>query len=114
MLGVKLVLRAWAQPKARTRPQTGRGSSPFYLRPSKRKGEMDMRRALLPLSLMALTLLACVGALLALPKEPAQGVATLPTGFTDSQVVSGLTSPTDMEFAPNGRLFVAEQAGRLR
>jgi glucose/arabinose dehydrogenase len=75
---------------------------------------MDMRRALLPFAVMALTLLACVGALLALPTEPAQGAAKLPTGFTDSQVVSGLTNPTDMEFAPDGRLFVAEQAGRLR
>ena len=65
------------------------------------------------MSLMALTVLACVGALLALPKEPAQGAATLPPGFTDSPFVSGLTSPTDMEFAPDGRLFVAEQAGRL-
>src|SRR5215208_5896373 len=79
-----------------------------------KKGEMDMRRALLPLAVMGLTLLACVGALLALPKEPAQGAATLPTGFTDSPVVSGLTNSPDMEFAPDGRLFVAEQAGRLR
>jgi glucose/arabinose dehydrogenase len=74
---------------------------------------MDMRRALLPLSLMALTLLACVGALLEGPTEPAQGAATLPKDFTDSPVVRGLTNPTDMEFAPDGRLFVAEQAGRL-
>jgi glucose/arabinose dehydrogenase len=38
----------------------------------------------------------------------------LPPGFTQSRVVSGLTDPTDMEFAPDGRLFVAEQAGRVR
>jgi glucose/arabinose dehydrogenase len=38
----------------------------------------------------------------------------LPSGFTESRVVSGLTDPTDMEFAPDGRLFVAEQAGRVR
>jgi glucose/arabinose dehydrogenase len=64
---------------------------------------------------MALTLMiACVGALLALPTEPARGAATLPSGFTESQVASGLANPTDMEFAPDGRLFVAEQAGRVR
>jgi glucose/arabinose dehydrogenase len=76
---------------------------------------MDMRRALLPLALMALTILVSVGALLALPTGSAHGAAT-PTeaGFTDSQVASGLTNPTDMEFAPDGRLFVAEQAGRVR
>jgi glucose/arabinose dehydrogenase len=73
-----------------------------------------MRRALLPSALVALTLLACVGALLALPTEPANGGATVPTGFTVSQVTSGLADPTDMEFAPDGRLFVAEQAGKVR
>jgi glucose/arabinose dehydrogenase len=73
-----------------------------------------MRKALLPSALMALTLLACVGALLALPTEPAHSIAAVPTGFTASQVTSGLTAPTDIEFAPDGRLFVAEQAGRVR
>src|SRR5215208_3923277 len=73
-----------------------------------------MRKALLPWALMALTLLACVGALLALPTEPAHSIAAVPTGFTASQVTSGLTAPTDIEFAPDGRLFVAEQAGRVR
>ncbi len=73
-----------------------------------------MSRTLLPLALMALTLLACVGALLALPLGPAQGTATLPPGFTDSQVASGLTAPTDIEFAPDGRLFATEEAGRVR
>jgi glucose/arabinose dehydrogenase len=63
---------------------------------------------------IALALLASVGTLLLLPKGPAQGAAELPTGSTDSQVVSGLTNPTDMEFAPDGRLFVTEQAGRVR
>jgi glucose/arabinose dehydrogenase len=75
---------------------------------------MDMSRTLLPLALMALTLLACVGALLALSLGPAQGAATLPSGFTDSQVASGLTAPTDIEFAPDGRLFATEEAGRVR
>ena len=54
-------------------------------------------------------LLATVGTLLALLIGPAQGATALPQGFTESRVVSGLTDPTDMEFAPDGRLFVAEQ-----
>jgi glucose/arabinose dehydrogenase len=62
-----------------------------------------------------LALLASVGTLLVLPIGAAQGAATLPTGFTDSPpFVSGLTNPTDMEFAPDGRLFVTEDAGRVR
>lgn len=40
--------------------------------------------------------------------------ATLPTGFSESQVASGLAAPTAMAFAPDGRLFVCEQTGRLR
>jgi glucose/arabinose dehydrogenase len=40
--------------------------------------------------------------------------ATLPTGFTESLVASGLSSPTTMAFAPDGRLFVAQQGGQLR
>ncbi len=63
---------------------------------------------------MAVALLASVGALLALSIGSAQGAVTLPSGFAQSQVVSGLTDPTDMEFAPDGRLFVAEQAGKVR
>jgi glucose/arabinose dehydrogenase len=65
------------------------------------------------LAAVAVALLASMGALLALAISPAQGAATLPPGFTESQVVSGLTNPMDMEFAPDGRLFVAEQAGKV-
>ncbi|MEO5821257.1 MAG: PQQ-dependent sugar dehydrogenase [Vicinamibacteraceae bacterium] len=42
------------------------------------------------------------------------GAATLPAGFTEALVASGLASPTAMQFAPDGRLFVCEQGGRLR
>ena len=40
--------------------------------------------------------------------------ATLPPGFTEVLVASGLSNPTAMQFAPDGRLFVCEQNGRLR
>ena len=46
--------------------------------------------------------------------RPAYGAATLPEGFTESRVATGLDAPTAMAFAPDGRLFVAEQAGKLR
>ena len=39
--------------------------------------------------------------------------ATLPAGFSETQI-SGLASPTAMEFAPDGRLFVCLQGGNLR
>ena len=40
--------------------------------------------------------------------------ATLPTGFSETQIANGLSSPTAMDFAPDGRLFVCLQAGNLR
>jgi glucose/arabinose dehydrogenase len=60
------------------------------------------------------TLLASVVAVLAFTFSPAQGAPTLPPNFARSQVVGGLARPTAMEFAPDGRLFVAEQRGTLR
>jgi glucose/arabinose dehydrogenase len=42
------------------------------------------------------------------------GSATLPSNFSEKLIASGLASPTAMQFAPDGRLFVCEQTGRLR
>src|SRR5512134_3497508 len=39
--------------------------------------------------------------------------ATLPAGFTETQI-SGLSSPTAMDIAPDGRIFVCLQGGGLR
>jgi len=40
--------------------------------------------------------------------------ATVPPGFTDTLVAGGLTNPTAMALAPDGRIFVCEQGGTLR
>jgi len=40
--------------------------------------------------------------------------ATLPVGFTETQIAGGLSNPTAMAFAPDGRLFVCLQGGQLR
>ena len=42
------------------------------------------------------------------------GAATLPTGFSETRVATGLASPTAMAIAPDGRIFVAEKGGTLR
>ena len=39
---------------------------------------------------------------------------TYPTGFQQVLVANGISNPTVMEFAPDGRLFVAQQTGALR
>ena len=40
--------------------------------------------------------------------------ATLPSGFTETVVANGLSAPTAMAFAPDGRIFVTQQGGSLR
>lgn len=55
-----------------------------------------------------------VFSLLFLTLAPLARPATLPTGFTESQVAGGIASGTAMEFSPDGRLFICEQSGTLR
>lgn len=40
--------------------------------------------------------------------------AIVPAGFTDQTVVTGLTNASTMAFAPDGRLFIGQQAGLVR
>src|SRR5688500_1334617 len=39
---------------------------------------------------------------------------TFPAGFSRVRVVFGITNPSAMAFAPDGRIFIAEQGGSLR
>src|SRR2546426_12444042 len=39
--------------------------------------------------------------------------ATLPTGFEERTVASGLSQPTSIAFAPDGRMFIAQQYGKV-
>lgn len=57
-----------------------------------------MRRALLSALLFALPL----------------GAATLPSGFSEVTLATGLSNPTAMAMAPDGRIFVCQQGGALR
>ena len=40
--------------------------------------------------------------------------STLPTGFRDTVVLSGLTNPTVLQFAPDGRIFVGQKNGVIK
>jgi glucose/arabinose dehydrogenase len=57
---------------------------------------------------------AVVGALLALVWASSSQAATLPAGFAEETVVSGLTQPTAVRFSPDGRVFVAEKSGLIK
>ena len=47
------------------------------------------------------------------PPQQAEAAA-VPSRFTDTVVVDDLEAATSMAIAPDGRLFVCEQEGRLR
>jgi glucose/arabinose dehydrogenase len=49
-----------------------------------------------------------------LASAPARGANNFPSGFSETLVDNGLSSPTAMAFAPDGRIFVTEQGGRVR
>jgi glucose/arabinose dehydrogenase len=77
---------------------------------------MGTRKPILPLAAMTVVaLLASVGALIAFSISSAQSAVTLPSDFAQARVVGGLTSPMDMEFAPDGRrLYIASKGGTVR
>ena len=50
----------------------------------------------------------------ALAAAPAARAATLPAGFAETIVFSGLTQPTAVRFAPDGRVIVAEKSGLIK
>jgi glucose/arabinose dehydrogenase/PKD repeat protein len=52
--------------------------------------------------------------LLALAAAAAAPAATYPPGFEEETVVEGLTRPVFVDWAPDGRMFVAEKDGRLK
>ncbi|HEU4493564.1 MAG TPA: PQQ-dependent sugar dehydrogenase [Rubrobacteraceae bacterium] len=90
-----------------------RSSRSSYATVKTARSEKEILSKLLS-AMVVCTLLASVVAVMTFPANSAQGAATLPPNFARSQVVGGLASPTAMEFAPDGRLFVAEQRGTLR
>src|SRR3954447_24398126 len=45
--------------------------------------------------------------------ESRQMLASVPTGFVDAKVTTGIQQGTAMAVAPDGRIFIAQQAGKL-
>jgi glucose/arabinose dehydrogenase len=71
------------------------------------------RRRLLPTALSLALALATLPTLVVSTAQPA-AAATLPAGFQESVVFSGLSNPTVVRFAPDGRVFVAEKRGVIK
>src|SRR3712207_5297007 len=65
--------------------------------------------------LIALSAGLLIAAILLALDKPAQSAKTnLPLGFTNTKVATGINGGTDLEFAPDGRLFVNNQGGLVR
>ena len=74
-----------------------------------------MRRSVVSAFTLAIRLaLPAVVALFALVTAIPAGAATLPTGFQDNTVFSGLDHPTAVRFAADGRVFVAQKNGIVK
>ena len=59
-------------------------------------------------------LIALTAMLLALTLVPRAQAVTLPTGFTEKVVFTGLSQPTAVRFSPDGRVLVAEKSGLIK
>src|SRR5215210_1825867 len=62
-------------------------------------------------AVLSFAVLAAAAVLISVPigAEPA-----LPSGFRDDVVLTGLTDPTNVEFARDGRIFVAQKSGLIK
>jgi glucose/arabinose dehydrogenase len=82
-------------------------------------GRQSGRRVGTTLLVIALSSALVAAALVAAPaldrRDRAQAAGmTLPTGFQNQVVFSGLTEPTKVVFSPDGRVFVAEKSGKIK
>lgn len=62
---------------------------------------------------MLASLVVAIAGCLAWGASPA-AAGTVPSGFEDTVAISGLTNPTNLAFAPDGRVFVAEKSGVIK
>jgi glucose/arabinose dehydrogenase len=65
-------------------------------------------------SIGRLRLTALMITLLALAVVPQVSAVTLPPGFSEKTVFTGLSQPTAVRFSPDGRVFVAEKSGMIK
>jgi glucose/arabinose dehydrogenase len=72
-----------------------------------------MKRKNLSVMLGVTVLLVGTGVVMLFGRQQ-QEIRSRADGFVKTQVVTGLTQPTAMEFAPDGRLFVLEKSGKVR
>ena len=78
----------------------------------RRPGTMRSRRT--TVFLVSIAMVAAVLAVVESVSGGPAGAVTVPSGFQDTTVFSGLTEPTVIQFAPDGRVWVAEKSGLIK
>jgi glucose/arabinose dehydrogenase len=73
-----------------------------------------IRVALRSRGLISVAAMVLCAALIAQAGPGPAGASTLPSGFRDSVALSGLTNPTVLQFAPDGRIFVGQKNGVIK
>ena len=82
---------------------------------SSRPGRRGPSRGALALHVaIALAVICSVMAGQAVVTPTPAAAVTVPPGFQQQTVISGLTEPTTVRFSPDGRVFVAEKSGIIK
>jgi glucose/arabinose dehydrogenase len=97
----------------RNRSNDGKNGNHRLVRAATTGQQPTGRRRRAPSIFLSLLLMFATGILVSAIPSPAQA-ATLPPGFQESTVISGLTNPTVVRFAADGRVFVAEKRGVIK
>ena len=66
------------------------------------------------MSLLTSVLVLAVGLVLLAATRALPAFAAVPAGFQDAPVLTGLSEPTAVQFAADGRIFVAEKSGLIK
>ena len=75
---------------------------------------MAVQKGLYTMLAVAAAAALAAGLLTLMSSTPAGAATTLPSGFQESTVLSGLNQPTNVEFSTDGRVFVAEKNGLVK
>src|SRR5687768_6692383 len=78
------------------------------------KGQQPRGRRRSTIGILLSLLLLASGIVVAAIPSSAQAATILQPGFSEKVVFSGLTNPTAVRFAADGRVFVAEKRGVIK
>src|SRR5215217_6032376 len=67
-----------------------------------------------PMAIPAYRFLLALASLVILLDYSSASATEFPEGFAETRIATGLSSVTRMDIAPDGRIFVCEQAGTMR